>query len=255
MISASVGFQCPECAKAGAKGQRLVDVHRSQNVPLLTYALMALNVAIYIGGGLYSKSIIDPWLMNNRFGMSGPEIAAGDWWRTITGGFLHVNPIHLAMNMYALYLLGTTMESAIGRVRFGLIYLVALIGGSLGAIVVSPEALTVGASGAIFGLFGAMACLELSMGRRPLQTSIGSTIAINLVFTVVFASFISVGGHVGGLIAGAAAGAILFGFTPMQGWQRRSKPKNQIHALTAAVGALGVVLFVATLVAAPIVTA
>ncbi len=133
------------------------------------------------------------------------------------------NLIHLGMNMYVLYLIGGAMERVIGKLRFGLIYGVSLIGGSLGALILSPDTLTVGASGAVFGLFAALACLQLSRGQNPMQGGIGQTIVLNLVITFAFSSFISVGGHLGGLVVGGICGAILFGINPAQARSRASQ--------------------------------
>ena len=245
MVSASVGFQCPECAKQGAKQQRLVDVARRQSTPHLTYALIGVNVAVFLVGLVADRQLGGQWgSLAGRFGEFGPAIRNGEWWRLVTGGFLHANLLHVGMNMYVLYLMGTVLEPAIGRLRFGLIYAVSLFGGSLGALILTPNGLTVGASGAIFGLFAALACVQLSRGQNPMQGGIGSTIAINLVITLVFSQYISVGGHVGGLIAGAACGALLFGLSPNQARQRQKSEA----VFTAAVGVLGVGLLAAAVV-------
>jgi membrane associated rhomboid family serine protease len=187
-------------------------------------------------------------------------IAEGEWWRVITGGFLHVNVIHIAFNMWALYLMGNVMERVIGPVRFTTIYLVSLIGGSFGAILLTPDAPTVGASGAIFGLFAAFACLELSVGHNPMKGGIGPTIVINLVITLIFSGAfsisdqvgirISVGGHVGGLVAGGICGAMMFGLNPAQS----RKLARQQTLTTTLSAALGVGLFVAAIAASSALT-
>lgn len=261
MVTASVGFHCPECAKQGAQQQRLVDVWKQQTAPHLTYGLIALNVLIFLVGTAGGSSFggLDGQL-NTRFGLaarllfqtttggvvSAGGVAEGEWWRVLTAGFLHAGVLHLAMNMYVLYLIGGAMERAIGKVRFGIIYVVSLVGGSLGALLLSPNSLTVGASGAIFGLFGALACLQLSRGINPMQGGIGPTIAINLVITLVLSRYISVGGHVGGLVTGAACGALMFGINPETA---RARAK-QVMASNAVVVAAGVLLFVGSIAVA-----
>jgi membrane associated rhomboid family serine protease len=127
-------------------------------------------------------------------------VAQGDWWRMITAAFLHYGPFHLAINMYSLYFAGTLLEQVIGRWRFALLYLASGIAGSAGALVITPNSPTAGASGAIFGILGALFVLER---RRHISTGgqIAGLIVLNLVFTFALSN-ISVGGHIGGLIGG-----------------------------------------------------
>ena len=130
-------------------------------------------------------------------------VAHGDWWRIVSAAFLHYGPIHLAINMYSLYYAGSLLEQVIGRWRFALLYLASGIAGSAGALLISPNSITVGASGAIFGILGALFVLER---RRHIATGgqVAGLIVLNLIFTFALSSFISVGGHVGGLIGGMA---------------------------------------------------
>ena len=155
MVTASVGFQCPECAHQGAKQQRLVDVHRRATVPYVTYSLIAINVLVFIVGsiadhqaniGLSGAS----GTFTSRFGELTPCIGAGQWYRLITGGFLHAGFLHIAFNMWALFVIGRPLEAALGRVRFSVLYAVSLVGGALGVVIVDllghgPYAPTVGA--------------------------------------------------------------------------------------------------------------
>ena len=141
-------------------------------------------------------------------------VADGAWWRLVTSGFLHYGPIHLLMNMYVLWTVGPTLERELGRARYLLVYLAALLGGAAGALLVSPTSLTAGASGAIFGLFGAFAAGLQKRGINPFRTGIGTTLLINLGLTFALSSYISVGGHLGGLVAGAICGWFLLGFPP-----------------------------------------
>jgi len=257
MITASVGFQCPECAQQGAKQQRLVDTFRQQNVPRLTYALIGINVAMFLLGIVW-PDLGDRFALTARATVQGvpilPGVGDGEWWRIVTSGFLHAGLLHLGMNMYVLYLVGGAMERVIGRVRFGLIYAVSLVGGSLGALAMTPNGLTVGASGAIFGLFAALACLELSRGQNPMQGGIGPTILLNLVITLVFSGAfgnnvgglgvtISAGGHIGGLIAGGISGALLFGVSPKLALTAR----QQSGARQLVVAGVGVALLLAAI--------
>lgn len=217
MHQASVGFHCPECARAGAR-----TVHRGIPVerPILTYVLIGISVAVFlvdlamggsdlVRGGL-SRTDIDFGLIAKGWDGRGlVGVGEGEWYRIITSGFLHSGIIHLGFNMYLLYLLGRLLEP-VGRVRMGLIYTASLVAGSAGALLLSPSALTVGASGAIFGLMGAVFMGHRSMGIDWRNSPLLNLIVLNLVFTFVLARSISVGGHVGGLIGGVIAGWLTF---------------------------------------------
>ena len=159
-------------------------------------------------------------------------------WRIVTGGFLHENLLHIGFNMWVLYILGTMLEPALGHVRFAVIYGVSLLTGSLGALLVSPHELTVGASGAVFGLMGA-AAVEMRARQIPLmQSGVGGLILINLIISFTL-SGISWGGHVGGLIGGALA-AYLFQVS----LQRRAQ--TLAYVACAAIAAAAVAGSVAT---------
>jgi membrane associated rhomboid family serine protease len=206
MTMAPVGIRCPE----HAGGQRVVGRTAIQTaVAPVTRLLIAINVAVYVaelatGGGVNGDR---GWIFEHGV-LFGPLVAAGDWWRLITAAFMHYGPFHLLLNMYGLYFAGTLLERAIGHWRFLLLYLASGLAGSAGALVWSPTSLTLGASGALFGILGALFVLE-RRGHLATEGQIAGLIIINLVFTIAFANFISVGGHVGGLIGGVLAMFIL----------------------------------------------
>ena len=152
-------------------------------------------------------------------------VANGEWWRLLTAAFLHYGPLHLAINMYSLYFAGTLLEQIIGSWRFTLLYFGSGIAGSAGALWLSPNAVTVGASGAIFGILGGLLVLE-RQGVIHSGGQILGLIILNLVFTFAV-SGISVGGHLGGLVAGIVLMLLLLHF-------RRS-------ALLSTVATLGVI--------------
>jgi len=129
----------------------------------------------------------------------------------VTGGFLHAGFLHVAFNMYLLWILGGALERYAGTARFVAIYASSLLWGSAAALVVDPNAFTVGASGGVFGLMAAMFLLERQRGVALLGSTVGMLLVINLVITFLIPG-ISVGGHVGGLLGGAAAGFVLSGF-------------------------------------------
>jgi membrane associated rhomboid family serine protease len=180
----------------------------------VTYALIAINVIVYLtegnltptGGGTGSSVYLKGALLGSSEvpALAGQGVAHGQWWRIVTGGFLHENILHIGFNMWVLYILGQMLEPALGHFKFGLIYGVSLLTGSLGALLVSPHALTVGASGAVFGLMGA-AAMEMRARQIPImQSGIGGLILINLIISFTLPG-ISWGGHIGGLIGGALA--------------------------------------------------
>jgi membrane associated rhomboid family serine protease len=220
MHQASVGFHCPECTKVGA--QKVYTAGSIANkVPVLTRVLIGLNVGVFLLDAVLSggRSIMGRGELADDGGLIALAqfqngellgVANGEWYRIFTSGFLHYGLIHLAFNMYALYILGGLIERVAGPVRFGVVYLVSLVAGSLGALLVSPDALTAGASGAIYGLMGAAFALERSRGIPMRNSGIIGVLVINLFFTFGMSSYISVGGHLGGLAGGFLAGSILF---------------------------------------------
>jgi membrane associated rhomboid family serine protease len=207
MISAPVGFQCPACVKQAPQVRSLRTLVAK---PVVTLALIAVSVAVFIptltGGNLLDAG---SRTLTEMLALNGPDVASGEWWRLITSGFLHYGLIHLGFNMLILYQLGTMLEPALGRVRFTVLYLVALLGGAFGALLLDPDAYTAGASGAVYGLMGAAFLGMRRRGVDPMQSGIGGLLVINLLLTFVIPG-ISIGGHLGGLAAGAGAGAVLF---------------------------------------------
>ncbi len=135
-------------------------------------------------------------------------IEQGEWYRLVSGGFVHFGLLHIAMNMYLLFQLGRMLEPALGSTRFALVYFASLLGGSAGALLLTPDALTGGASGAVFGLMAAAVVGLRHRGVNPWRTGLGTTFIINIVFTLAIPG-VSVGGHFGGALVGAACGAVL----------------------------------------------
>lgn len=207
MTPTPVGMRCPECSR------ERTTVRTAQSLgsdPTVTYVLIALNVMAFVGslagGGAVAErgggSVID------HGALFGPAIADGEFWRLITSGFLHAGLIHIGFNMYLLYILGTMLEPAIGRARFLALYFTSLLGGSLGALLINPDSLTVGASGAVFGLMGGAVVIMRARGFDPMASGIPMLIGLNLLITFVFPG-ISIGGHIGGLAAGVVAAYVL----------------------------------------------
>jgi membrane associated rhomboid family serine protease len=170
---------------------------------LVTKILIGINVAVFLinlaqGSSLtqVSGSVFERGALFVPGGLD-----QGEWWRLITAAFLHASLIHLWFNMLVLWFVGGPVEQAIGRGRFLAVYIVSGLAGSAGAILFSPNVVTVGASGAIFGIFGAALVLEMQ-GSKVLGGQALGLIIVNLVFTFAIPN-ISVGGHVGGLAGGA----------------------------------------------------
>ena len=213
MRRAPVGIRCPECA-----GERSVLRRPGFTLPRepwVTRALIAANVAIFLvtnklaaGAGFSSADLTS---LGYKFALDKPDVANGQWWRLVSSSYLHFGILHLAMNMYALYLLGGVLERYVGSLRFAAVYVVSGLAGSFGALLVTPNSLTGGASGAIFGLMGALFVLERQRGVQLLGGSIGGLILINLLLTFTISN-ISVGGHIGGLIGGVLAAFALSGY-------------------------------------------
>ena len=211
MTSTPVGMRCPECARQTTKVRAGAGAFSATGGKMpATIGLIAINVVVFLvelaggGAGQFSSggSVI------NDAGLRGPEIADGDWWRVISGGFLHAGFLHLLLNMYVLYIAGSILEPGIGTPRFLGIYFVSLIAGSLGALIVDPNTVTVGASGAIFGLMAAVIVVARGRGVEQLASQFGLFVVLNLVLTFSI-SGISIGAHVGGLIGGAVAAALV----------------------------------------------
>jgi len=210
MTQASVGFQCPECVSSGAarsRTLRLRDVGPGR--PIATQVLIAINVVAFVAMAISGGSV---WgaqgEVYERGVLWGPFVWAGDWWRVVTGGFLHAGVLHLGMNMLMLWILGQMLEPVLGRARFVTLYAACLMAGSFGVLLISPNSPTIGASGAVFGLMGAAIVAQRSAGIDVWRNGIGGLVVVNLLLTFAVPG-ISVGGHVGGLVGGVAVGAIV----------------------------------------------
>ena len=227
MTPASVGFQCPECIHGAARRSPVIRFRElGGEQPIVTMTLIALNVLGFVavvatggspfnGGGTATERGMTlgqgaMWIgSGNRGVLQLVGVAHGEWWRILTGGFLHAGLLHLGMNMLLLWLLGKQLEPALGRARFAALYLACLVGGSFGALLVSPSVGTVGASGAVFGLMGAAVVAQRRSGIDVWRNGIGGLVVINLLLTFAVPG-IAIGAHVGGLVVGVVVGAAVF---------------------------------------------
>jgi membrane associated rhomboid family serine protease len=232
MTPTSVGMRCPECAGERTQVRTAAAIRRSDE-PSLTYLLIGVNVAIAIGsllGGGFAGSAL-----TREMAVSSDAVGDGEVWRLVTSGFAHYGLAHLLFNMFSLWILGSLLEPAIGRAHFALIYFVSLFAGSFGALLVSPDSLTAGASGAVFGLMGAAVVIMRNRGVDLMASGLPLWLGLNLLITFAYADRISVGGHIGGLIGGALAAAVLYELR-----DRVRMPPALPMALTIALGALAV---------------
>jgi membrane associated rhomboid family serine protease len=215
---APVGYQCVDCVAQGrASVRRPVTVAgaRLADKPLLVPLLIAVNVVVFAITAVQSGGANSNYTATLFSEMAlWPMLAAGgQWWRLITSGFLHLGLVHLAMNMIALWVIGRDLELLLGRLRFALVYLLSLLGGSAAVFLFGePLQPVAGASGAVYGLMGgiAIAALRLKVSLRPVLT----VIALNLVVSVLIPG-ISLLGHLGGLVLGVASTAALV-YAPRQ---------------------------------------
>jgi membrane associated rhomboid family serine protease len=215
MRSASIGYQCPACASDSTPVIKGINRNRfipnQKNTPVtkfLSISLIAIFLLQELTGTLLVKS----------FALFAPLVTSGEWWRLISAGFLHGSIIHLLFNVYILWVIGSQLESIVGNIKFIIIYFVSLLGGSVVSYLFSPfGSYSIGASGAIFGLMGAM----LVVGRkRNLDISqITTLVAINVVIGFVL-SGIDWRAHLGGLATGAVITWVLINATSL-------KEKNQ----------------------------
>jgi membrane associated rhomboid family serine protease len=215
MRSASIGYQCPSCASDSTPV--IKGINRNRFIPNQkdTPVTKFLSISLII---IFLLQELTGTLLVKSFALFAPLVTSGEWWRLITAGFLHGSIIHLLFNVYILWVIGSQLESIVGNVKFLTIYFVSLLGGSLASFWFSPfGSYSIGASGAIFGLMGAM----LVVGRkRNLDISqITTLVAINVVIGFVL-SGIDWRAHLGGLAAGAFFTWVLLNATSL-------KEKNQ----------------------------
>jgi len=235
MREASVGFQCPECVREGSKSVRTAQTVFGGRVttgrPIATITLIAINVAVYIG------QLVSPPLTNKLSAIGreliGPQgvsyvwqpgatapyhnagIAYGEWYRLLTAAFVHEPPaylggfgiLHIAFNMWWLWLLGQVIEAHLGRVRFLALYLLSAVGSSVAVFLIAPNSAAIGASGAIFGLVGGYYVMTRRLHSDPVGS--GRLLWTFLIWMVLSAWFASWQGHLGGLITGLAAGSVI----------------------------------------------
>lgn len=249
LTQASVGSLCPECLRAGRPDARTrLRWWNARQPALLTYALIAVNVALYVWTVIADRTIVrcgtygGPWPRGQcDLGLAKTFVADdGQWFRLISAGFLHFSVLHVAMNMLLLFQLGQLLEPPLGRIRFGLIYFASLLAGSAGSLLLAPNSLSGGASGAVFGLMAAAVVALHQRGINPFRTGLGTVFILNILLTFTI-SGISIGGHVGGAIGGAVCALAMLAphGTKVPAWVTYALPV--LVAAASVVVAVGVV--------------
>lgn len=257
MVEASVGFQCPACVSEGNRGTRRPRTTfggRPVARPYVTWTILGMMVAGFIAqlgtsdpiGRAGASPLVLEFAMLGLGHMDGVllGVVAGEWYRLITAALLHGSVFHLLFNGYAMYVLGTQLERWLGHGRFLALWVLGALSGSVLSLLVAPHQLSVGASGAIFALFGAV----FVVGRRLRLDlrMVGVLLVVNLVLTFLVPQ-ISWTAHIGGLVAGFLVGAV---FAYLPGGSAGNTARTVTHALlTAAFTAV----LVALVVAAPLV--
>ena len=243
MNSAAVGFQCPSCVKEGAKQTRTgvapYGGGRSSNPAITSFVLIAINVVVWVliqarenlasvlslipagrcevaGGQTFYPGVVSESVCNqagNTEWVAG--VSNGAPWQIITSVFAHEQPVHLLLNMLVLYFLGPQLEAILGRSRFLSLYLLSGLTGSVAVMLLSdPHGGTLGASGAGFGLMGALLVVAHKVGADTQQILVW--LGINIAFTFFASSYISWQGHLGGLVGGLLISSLIV-YAPKKG--------------------------------------
>jgi membrane associated rhomboid family serine protease len=237
MRDAAVGHQCADCVNEGAKTIRQPRTRfggaQRGTTPVVTYVLIAVNVLMFV---LQSASAE----LERELVLVSPAVADGELYRLLTSAFLHYGTTHLLFNMWALYVVGPPLEVALGRLRFTSLYVLSALGGSVLVYLLSSlGAATAGASGAIFGLFGATFVVgrRLNMDVRWVVGLIALNLAFTFVIPLISSQNISWQGHIGGLVTGAGIAAA-YAYAP-----RKSRDLVQAGATVAALALFAILIW------------
>ncbi len=231
MTPTSVGMRCPECASQKTRVRRVARTPGggvTTSRPLATYTIIAINIVAFLaeltsGSGGFSGA--ENGNVFDKGALYGPLVHYNhEYWRLVTSGFLHANFLHIALNMWFIYAIGSALEPAIGRARYVALYFTALLCGSFGVLLLQPDTVAIGASGAAFGLLGALIVEARRRGIDLWQSGLLLTALINFAFTFTV-SGISIGAHVGGFLGG-----ILVGIVFDQADRRRMPPAVSLAA-------------------------
>jgi membrane associated rhomboid family serine protease len=240
MTPTPVGMRCPECARERTRVTR--GIRSGHPTTVATRVLIAINVIVFlaetatgapIGGGGGG------WVWNHGV-LYGPSISVNhEYWRLVTGGFLHDGILHIGVNMLSLWFVGAALEPAIGTRNFVVVYMTSLLAGSFGALLFQPGYPTMGASGAIFGVFGALIVVARARGIPFWQSGLGFVLVLNLLFSLSVRG-ISIGGHLGGLVAGLITGWLIVELDERRHMTSLALAGCAVVAAASVVGAIAV---------------
>jgi membrane associated rhomboid family serine protease len=208
MSPTPVGMRCPACSRERTRVRRLSLPTTRRSV---TQILIAINVIVFLAE-LWTGVTLggsDSGTVYTHLVLFGPALTGThQYWRLLTAGFLHAGLLHILFNMLSLWFVGRVLEPAIGRLNFTAIYFSSLLAGSFGALLFQPDVPTLGASTAIFGIFGALIVVAWRRGIPLMQSGLIPILLLNFFYTLTFAN-VSLGGHLGGLIAGLIGGGLV----------------------------------------------
>lgn len=241
MVSASVGFQCPDCVREGGRtvreartiaGARVRRDPATGTNAVVTKTLIGLNLAVFVLVLAVGDDVVDRLMLVGRAIIDNhwAGVAEGEYYRLLTAAFLHQEAWHILFNMVSLWVLGPPLEAVLGRTRFLVVYLVSAFGGTAASYLIAAQNQgSLGASGAVFGLFGAAIVVghRMKADLRPLI----ALLVVNLVITFLNTKWIDWRAHIGGLVIGAITAVCLV-----------HAPKN--HRLAAQVVSVGAVVAV-----------
>jgi membrane associated rhomboid family serine protease len=239
MTPTPVGMRCPACSR---ERTRVKTVRSLPSAPSVTMTLIAINVIVFVAEFVTGGPVLNgsSGVVVNDGVLFGPAIVhQHEYWRLITSGFLHDGLLHILFNMLFLWIIGPQLETAIGSLNFAVVYFVSLFAGSFGALLFQPDVPTLGASGALFGLLGALMVIAHDRGISIWRSGLGPILVINIVFSLAVRN-ISIGGHLGGFVGGLVAGWLVVELS-----QRRRLPAAALAgcalvAVASIAGALAV---------------
>jgi membrane associated rhomboid family serine protease len=209
LTQASVGSQCFECVRADAPTTTSRIRQTLRRDPLMaTKFILAVNVIAFAVIALRDQTVSGNGRTSFDLGLFGPAVHNGEWWRLLSYSVVHIGLLHIASNMFFLYILGRVFEPGVGAARFLTLYVVSVLSGAAGALIATPHALTGGASGGVFGVAAAATLVMSRRGIRFMDTGFGPLLVLNLGLGL-FISGISIGGHIGGLLCGALAAELM----------------------------------------------
>ncbi|MGH2907902.1 MAG: rhomboid family intramembrane serine protease [Solirubrobacteraceae bacterium] len=257
MTPTPVGMRCPECARDRTKVRTAANVRNRtpRGTGLTRYSIteiiLAINVVVFLAEVATGTGILGA---SGRFGtvfydgmLVGPFIHGGapggldQPYRLVTAAFIHDGLIHIAFNMWFLYVVGMALERGIGRRPYLAIYAASIFAGSFGALLFQPDSPSVGASGALFGLFGALIVIANRRGISIWQSGLGATLVLNIVISLSIPD-ISIGAHAGGLVGGLILGWVYTEFGERRGRQPVFYAGCLVLAAAAIAGAYAVAL-------------